>query len=296
MQVHHLPIHIGQKHKGVFKGPELMYQKVIKPCLAKKEICFEPLWHVNFINQTESVYFQSYLSIMETLNPDQFQIFLSADHSSAISSIGAMLEYYKDLGVIWIDAHGDINTKNSSPTGHLHGMPLSILLGLEKSFPFIKSHLLPEKLVLIGVRDLDAGERQIIKDLNIRYYTPEDVKRQGAAQVIAEAVEYIGDSPKFVSFDIDAMDPQFAPATGTPVSSGLDLNDLQLMSQFIAEQQDFVGCEIVELNPELASAEIEIDHSLHVIRTFCDGVLTESLKTDYELLKPKSFEGPVLFQ
>lgn len=296
MQVHHLPIHIGQKHSGVFKGPELMYQRVIKQCLAKKQICFEPLWHVNYVNQSESVYFQSYLSILESLTPEQFQIFLSADHSSAIASVGAMLEYYRDLGVIWIDAHGDLNTKNTSPTGNLHGMPLSVLLGLEKSFPFIKNYLSPEKLVLIGIRDLDEGEKRIIKDLNIRYYTPEDIERWGAKQIIAEAVNYIGDSPKFVSFDIDAMDPQVAPATGTPVAGGLKLRDLKLMSEFIAEQYDFVGCEIVELNPELASSELEIAQSLEVIQSFCDGVLSEHLKTDYEFLKTKSLHSSVLFQ
>ncbi|MCH2534549.1 MAG: arginase [Bdellovibrionales bacterium] len=296
MQVHHLPIHIGQKHSGVFKGPELIYQKVIKQCLAKKQICFEPLWHVNFINQSDSVYFQSYLSILESLTPEQFQIFLSADHSSAISSVGAMLDYYKDLGVIWIDAHGDLNTKKTSPTGNLHGMPLSVLLGLEKSFPFIKNYLSPEKLVLIGIRDLDEGEKKIIKDLNIRCYTAEDVERLGADQVIAEAIEYIGESPKFVSFDIDAMDPQIAPATGTPVANGLKLMDLKIMSEYIALQEDFVGCEIVELNPELASSEQEITQSLEVIDSFCEAILSEKVKTDFDFLKTKSFHCPVLFQ
>lgn len=186
-----------------------------------------------------------------------FPLVLGGDHSIAIGTIAGLSEHYENLGVIWIDAHADMNTEETTPSGNIHGMPLAVSLGLGneqltsimKQGPKIK----PENIVLIGIRDLDEGEKQLIKQLNIKIYTMHEVDRFGMDRIMEETIAYLKDKTDGVhlSFDVDGVDPSEAPAVGTPVAGGLTFRESRLALEILAEENIITSAEFVEVNPLL---------------------------------------------
>jgi arginase len=159
-------------------------------------------------------------------------------------------------GVLWIDAHGDFNTPQTSPSGNLHGMPLAVLLGLgapelvHLGRPGPK--LEPSQVILIGVRDLDPGERVLIKKQGVGVYTMRDIDEKGMAQVAGEALERLSHLPRLhISLDMDSLDPTTAPGVGTPVPGGLTYREAQLLMEIIADQAKVGSIDVVEINPIL---------------------------------------------
>lgn len=152
-----------------------------------------------------------------------FPLVLGGDHSIAIGTLAGVSKHYKNLGVIWYDAHGDLNTAETSPSGNIHGMPLAASLGyghelltnLLGTSPKIK----PEHVVIIGARSLDEGERKLIKELGIKVFTMHEIDRLGMTKVMEETIEYLKDHTDGVhlSLDLDGLDPNDAPGVGTPV-------------------------------------------------------------------------------
>ena len=173
---------------------------------------------------------------------------IGGDHSVAIGSVAASLLHYPDIKVVWIDAHGDINTPLTSPSGHLHGMPLAALLGLfEHSFG--GTPLKPENLFIVGVRDLDPFESKFVEQLKIKNVTASDVRRR-PLQSLRKLKSWLGDNktPVHLSFDVDALDPMVAPATGLGVADGLSAAEAQVIVRCVVRASCVRTIDIVEFN------------------------------------------------
>jgi arginase len=248
-------ISIGQKHNGVAKAAQAVRQS------AELKLLNMLSHEFNDHSDLSNSYLNYYLQLIELMKDKDQQFILGGDHSQSISSIAAILSLRPRTGVIWIDAHGDINTPETSPTGLLHGMPLAVLLGLfdtskNPQIHFAHGVLKSNQIVLIGVRDLDPGEKKIIERLGIRTYTRHDISQLGATEVTSQAIDYLKTQnydDLHVSFDIDAIDPTLAPATGVPCADGLTLDDTQQICEILSASQRVKSLEIVELNPDLAN-------------------------------------------
>jgi arginase len=183
-----------------------------------------------------------------------FPIALGGDHSISLGTV-AGVAHTERTGVLWIDAHSDLNTPESSPSGNVHGMPLAHLLGYGDSRLLDiwggGAVLRPEDLVFIGVRSLDEGERQLIKQLGLKVYTMKELDGRGLAEVAAEALDYLGTKRLHVSFDADALDPSVAPGVGTPIPGGLTYREAHLLMELLADSNRVTSLDLVEVNPIL---------------------------------------------
>jgi arginase len=182
-------------------------------------------------------------------------IFLGGDHSIAAGSVGGVT-HDEPKGVLWIDAHGDFNTPETSPSGNLHGMPLAALLGLGDSRlvdvgrPGAK--LEPRDVVLIAVRDLDRAERTLMKEQRLAVFTMREIDELGIAEVARQALAKLAHRPRLhVSLDMDALDPTEAPGVGTPVDGGLTYREAHLLAEILAEEGNIASIDVVEVNPIL---------------------------------------------
>jgi arginase len=182
-----------------------------------------------------------------------FPLVLGGDHSIAMGSVAGLLDAWGDVGVLWIDAHGDINTPETSPSGNVHGMPVAALLGkagLGTRLGWDTRHIRPERLVLFGTRTLDPGERRIIQDLGIRMFSMSQIDQIGAAAAVREAIEVLkGPGGIHVSLDMDAVDPLEAPGVGTPWPGGLTFREAHLAMELLADTGQVSSMEVVEVNP-----------------------------------------------
>jgi len=185
--------------------------------------------------------------VQEAASTGSFVLTLGGDHSIAVGSIAGMLSKHRDLGVVWVDAHADINTPLTSRSGNMHGMPLGMLMklmGPGKSFPGFEwledvPILRPEQVAYIGLRDIDDPERKVLHELSDKglfVSTMQTVDAHGIGSVVKSALEALGkDRPLHLSYDIDALDPQFAPATGTVVRGGLSFREGHYVAEAVAE-------------------------------------------------------------
>jgi len=189
---------------------------------------------------------------------------LGGDHSIAIGTISGTAKAIRErlgreMAVIWVDAHADINTPETSESGNIHGMPVAFLTGLaeekrEDVFGWIKDEhkLNRKKLVYIGLRDIDRGEKKILKDHGIKAFSMHDIDRHGIGKIMDMALGWIGsDTPIHLSFDVDALDPMWAPSTGTPVRGGLTLREGDFIAECVAETGSLIALDLVEVNPSL---------------------------------------------
>lgn len=211
---------------------------------------------------------EAYLKNSLLFENEKLLVSWGGDHSVGIPTVGAFLKNYPAGYVLWIDAHADINLPEESISGHLHGMPLAVLMNLRNiagdNFSWIKNYLLPERLIYLGIRDLDPFEVACIEKLEITYYTMKEIRRIGIKKVVEEIKLKIKDTPLHVSFDIDSVDPEYAPSTGVPVEGGLDVLDLESIAKNI-QDCNLKSMDIVELNPS-------IGQNLEVDQTFITGV------------------------
>lgn len=200
-------------------------------------------------------------TIEEDLSNNCFPLVLGGDHSQAIGTISGIASNYrkkgKTLGVIWVDAHTDMNTPETSPSGNIHGMPLSTMLGkghpklvaLNGEYPSLR----PENVAIIGARDIDPTEAQVVRESGVGIYTMTEIDKRGAAVCFEEAIERVSKNADGIhlSFDLDGVDPREAPGVGTPVPGGLSLRESHLICEMLCETGLLAGMEMVELNPTL---------------------------------------------
>lgn len=194
----------------------------------------------------------------------KFVLTLGGDHSIAVGSISGTARAIRErlgreMAVIWVDAHADINTPEMSPSGNIHGMPMAFLTRLareerEDIFGWLKDeHVIStRKLVYIGLRDVDRGEKKLLRENGIKAFSMHDIDRHGIGRVVEMALAHIGnDTPIHLSFDVDALDPQWAPSTGTPVRGGLTLREGDFICECVHETGNLVAMDLVEVNPSL---------------------------------------------
>jgi arginase len=217
---------------------------------------------------------------------------LGGDHSIAIGSVAGVAKAVKErldrkMALIWVDAHADINTPETSGSGNIHGMPVAFLTGLAKdedpeTFGWITDDMrIPlSKLVYIGLRDVDRGEKAILRQHGVKAFSMHDIDRHGIGRVMEMALAHIGsDTPIHLSFDVDALDPTYAPSTGTPVRGGLTLREGDFIAECVHETGCLVAMDLVEVNPSLEPGVNDIG-ATETVRAGCSIVrcaLGESL-------------------
>ena len=214
-----------------------------------------------YIREIARVCERLYKAAHAALDKGALPLVLGGDHSLAAGSVAATADFArregKPLGLIWVDAHGDMNTPSTSGSGNVHGMPLASLLGPEPPelarIGGFSPKGLPEHTVLIGIRNLDEREKEIVRASRVRVFTMKDIDRSGIAAVTEQALALAGagTSGVHVSFDLDVCDPAIAPGVGTPVKGGLDYREAHMVMEVIADSGLLRALDLVEVNPIL---------------------------------------------
>lgn len=267
-----MPMDLGQMRRGVDMGPSAIRYAGINE---KLKVLFDEIHDLGDIQigrpetkvdpesnlrNLELVAEKSELLAREVdkiIQTGAFPLILGGDHSIAIGTLAGVSKHYKNLGVIWYDAHGDLNTAETSPSGNIHGMPLAISLGLgHKMLTEIGGYgpkVKPENIVLIGIRALDQGEKELINKMGIKVYTMHEVDRLGMTRVMEETISYLKEKTDGVhlSLDLDGLDPIDAPGVGTPVTGGISYRESHLAMEMLAESNIITSAEFVEVNPIL---------------------------------------------
>ena len=216
---------------------------------------------------------------LKSLEDGAVPLVLGGDHSLAAGSVAASATFVgktqqKPLGLIWVDAHGDMNTPETTGSGNVHGMPLAALLGrepIELSAIGGSPSVLPQHTVLVGIRNLDDREKEEIREAGVHVFTMKDIDRDGIAKVAerALAVATAGTGGIHVSFDLDVCDPAIAPGVGTPVKGGFDYREAHMIMEMLADSRRLVALDLVELNPTLdmrnATAEFGTELALSAL-------------------------------
>jgi arginase len=196
-------------------------------------------------------------AVTSALVAKEFPLILGGDHSIALGSITGITSVYKDISAIWIDAHADFNTEETTPSGNIHGMILAALAGIgNKHLTEIggwSPKLDPQKIIIIGARELDGGERELLHTHRVHVFTMSDIDQHGIAQVMQEALSLAGQASDGIhlSLDLDALDPVHAPGVGTPVRGGLTYREAHMIMEMIAGYGHLIGMDVVEVNPIL---------------------------------------------
>jgi arginase len=218
-----------------------------------------PIQTTNARNLAEVVEVSGQLAdcVSELVAQGTFPLVLGGDHSISIGTVAGLAEHYANLGVIWFDAHSDLNTEETSPSGNIHGMSLGINLG--RGIPLLTGirgicpKIKPEHVAIIGARSLDPGEKAYIRSLGMACYTMHDIDRLGIARVMDKVIQHLRrvSDGVHVSFDIDSVDPKEAPGTGTPVKGGLSYREAHLALELLFQSDLVTSAEFVEVNPSL---------------------------------------------
>jgi arginase len=214
-----------------------------------------------YIREIARVCEKLYKASLSALEKGALPLVLGGDHSLAAGSVAASAEFVrrssKPIGLIWVDAHGDMNTPASSTSGNVHGMPLAALLGPEPAelsrIGGVTPKVLPEHTVLIGIRNLDEREKEIVRASRVHVFTMKDIDRAGIASVVEQALAIAGKDTGgvHVSFDLDVCDPTIAPGVGTPVKGGLDYREAHMVMEMVADSGLLRALDLVEVNPIL---------------------------------------------
>ena len=213
------------------------------------------------------------LRVCRALEQGDVPVVLGGDHSIAIGTVSGVSEHFhlkgQQIGLLWVDAHGDMNTPDSSPSGNIHGMPLATLLGMGHPKLVEMGDFAPkvrrENVCLIGIRDIDDTERAIIHESGVHAYTMRDVDERGIRAIMEEAVGFATDGTVgfHMSFDLDSMDPGDVPGTGTPVKGGLSWREANLLMEMASDTGAMRSLEVTELNPILdvrnQSGDVAVD-------------------------------------
>ena len=202
--------------------------------------------------------------VEKTADSGKFPLVLGGDHSIAVGTVSGLARHYhkrhEKIGLIWIDAHADMNTPETSPSGNIHGMPLACCIGLgpkelSNIYGFAPK-VAPENVAIVGLRSVDSDERRNVQRTGVRAYTMRDVDERGLRAVMQEAIEVAtnGTTGFHLSFDMDSVDPHEAPGVGTPVKGGFTYREAHLAMEIVCDSDAMVGLEVVEVNPVIDEA------------------------------------------
>jgi arginase len=269
-----VPMDLGQSRRGVDMGPSALRVAGLQARLKQLGHQVEDIGNIPVKQPEEQHYGEKhakYLNeIAETcrglaeiveraLGEGFLPLMLGGDHSVAVGSLAGVASYFckqsKRVGCLWLDAHGDMNTPESSPSGNVHGMPMAAVIGygapqLVELMGF-KPKVEPRNVALVGVRDLDAKERRLVKESGVHVFTMRDIDERGLREVMTEALRFASDETAgvAVSLDMDFVDPSDAPGVGTPVRGGVTYREAHLAMEMIADSEAMVSLEVVEINP-----------------------------------------------
>ena len=213
--------------------------------------------------------------VVALLKDGDFPLVLGGDHSIAMGTFAGTASHYRDqgesVGLLWFDAHGDMNIPGVSPSGNIHGMPLAHLLGKGdedlKNILGFDPKVNPENVALIGIRDIDAHEREIIRDSGIHAFTMREIDEHGMAAVSRRALEVVNDGTAgfHISFDVDGCDPTVIPGSGTLVPGGVSFREAHLLMEYCADDGNLLSMEIVELNPFLDEGNVSAERTMELL-------------------------------
>jgi arginase len=262
---------LGQARRGVDMGPSAIRYAGLEARLRRLEIeCVDRGnvevavaeavedrdEHVRYLSQVKAACGHVARLVSEAVREDMTPLVLGGDHSIALGTLGGLAGELGQGGVLWLDAHADLNTPETSPSGNVHGMVLAAVLGLGGEQFKGPAWTLPavdrQRVALVGSRSLDPGEKQTLRELGIRAWTMSDIDRNGIEPAIREALEHVA-GPGFVhvSLDVDVIDPDVAPGVGTPVRGGLSYREAHLAMELVSEAGIATSLEVVEVNPIL---------------------------------------------
>ena len=267
------PSDYGQQRRGVDMGPSaIRYADVTERLtglgydikdegdIRVKREMRNPQSDTNLKNLKEVVEVCTQLSnkVSEVIGQGRFPLVFGGDHSIAIGTLAGLAAHYDNLGVIWYDAHADLNTPDTSPSGNIHGMPLAVSIGLGDERlvkiggpqPKIK----PENIIIIGARSVDPGERALIREKGIKVYTMHEIDRMGMTKIIEDSIAYLKMRKVdgvHLSLDLDGLDPLYTPGVGTPVPGGITYRESHLAMEMLEEERIITSAEFVEVNPIL---------------------------------------------
>ncbi len=269
-----VPMDLGASRRGVDMGPSALRVAGLQARLKQLGRQVEDIGNVP-VPQPEEQHFGEkrarYLdeisqackgladAVKKALDEDFVPLVLGGDHSIAVgTAAGAAAHFQKQgkrIGMIWLDAHGDMNTPESSPSGNVHGMPLASIMGYGPpeltELAGIKPMIEPHSVVLVGIRELDSKERRLVKESGVHIFTMREIDERGMREVMTEALRFASDDTAgiAVSLDMDFVDPTDAPGVGTPVRGGVTYREAHLALEMIADSKSMVSFEVVEVNP-----------------------------------------------
>jgi arginase len=267
-----VPMDLGQARRGVDMGPSAIRYAGVVERLEEigHTITDEGDIHISSASKTEVKAILRNLKevteacnelankVSEVMDKGQFPLVLGGDHSIAIGTLAGLADRYENLGVIWYDAHADLNTGETSPSGNIHGMPLAVSLGLgHDSLMNIRGFapkIKPENVVIIGARSIDPGERELIKEKGIKVFTMHEIDKLGMTEVMNQAMWYLKDrnvDGVHLSLDLDGIDPIYTPGVGTPVPGGITYRESHLAMEMLYSSKMITSAEFVEVNPIL---------------------------------------------
>ena len=269
-----VPMDLGASRRGVDMGPSALRVAGLQARLKQLGRQVEDIGNIPVRQPEEQHYGEKnakYLeeicetckglaeTVSKTLDEDFFPLVLGGDHSIAVGTVAGVARHFqkqsKRVGMIWLDAHGDMNTPETSPSGNVHGMPLASIMGYGPpeltGLDSVKPMVEPRNVAIVGVRDLDSKERRLVRESGVHVFTMRDIDERGMRDVMSEALRFAGDETAgiAVSLDMDFVDPSDAPGVGTPVRGGVTYREAHLAMEMIADSRSMVSLELVEINP-----------------------------------------------
>jgi arginase len=267
-----VPLDMGADRRGVDMGPSAIRYAHLQQGLEELGYTVEdkgnvdvPIAEMCRINEPKLKYIDCIVpmarrvagAVATSVQGGRLPLVLGGDHSIALGSIRGAAKH-KKLGLLWIDAHADFNTDETTPSGNIHGMPLAALCGLgDRRLVQLWDELVPvvdpKNVVVLGARDLDAGEKKNLYEAGVTVLSLEQIDRTGMYAAVSQAIEQISRDTDgiYLSFDVDSLDPRHAPGVGTPVSGGLTYREAHLACEMVAETGKLAGMDMVEVNPIL---------------------------------------------
>jgi arginase len=269
-----VPMDLGASRRGVDMGPSALRVAGLQARIKQLGCQVEDIGNISVKQPEEMSYGEKrakYLAeiadackdlsgiVEKSLDESMTPVVLGGDHSIAAGTLSGVAAHYKKkekrVGLIWLDAHGDINTPDSSPSGNVHGMPLAATMGYGATelveLQGFKPKVEPQNISLVGIRDLDSAEKKLAKKSGVHVYTMRDIDERGMREVMSDALRHAMDDTDgiSVSLDMDFVDPVDAPGVGTPVRGGATYREAHLAMEMIADTEAMVSLEVVEINP-----------------------------------------------
>jgi len=285
-----VPMDLGASRRGTDMGPSALriaglgqHIRGLGLQVAREEDIAVPAMETRLEEDSNARYKPQILAVCQELaertralmDEGHFPLVLGGDHSIAMGTVSGISSHFRErdesLGLLWFDAHGDMNVPGSSPSGNIHGMPLSHLLGegdpdLAGIMGF-SPKVRPENVAIIGLRSIDSGEREIIRNSGIKALTMRDIDERGMASVVSEAIGVVTKNTAgfHLSFDVDGCDPAVIPGSGTLVPGGVRFREAHLLMEYAADSDKLTSLEIVELNPFLDHGNVSAERTVELI-------------------------------